>query len=310
MSSKTDFKLGIFALSALIGLLAAALTLGIHVSHSATVMFHTYFDESVEGLDIGAPVSYRGVRIGRVAAIDIARDRRHIELRLEINGKDARRLELATPPSTLRADLASQGITAIKFVDLDFDSRGEPPEPLSFPPGPRYLPSRPSLLKRLGDEVDGIGRDAHTLVRGGMTTLQRVDGLLDNLRDQQLPTRMAGFLDRSSNAATQLDQFVANLNHRGISDKAAAAIAQVTDAANSLHQVLDHVGGNDGLVPSVQRAIDEIGAMARSTRSSTNALERTIRDSDDAVQTFHDFINELDRNPAMLFKGRAKVNER
>ena len=50
------------------------------LNREETVSFVTYFDESVQGLEVGAPVKLRGVPIGHAVDIGFAPDRRHIEV--------------------------------------------------------------------------------------------------------------------------------------------------------------------------------------------------------------------------------------
>ena len=81
MSAPTNhFKLGLFVLGALGASMGAAVAFGASAAKHQTVTYHTFFNESVQGLDVGTPVKYRGVPIGVVAGIDIAPDRRHVDV--------------------------------------------------------------------------------------------------------------------------------------------------------------------------------------------------------------------------------------
>ena len=61
------WKLGLFVVAG-VGLFLALLGgLGARGLRKETVTYTTYFDESVQGLDVGSPVKFRGVTIGNVA---------------------------------------------------------------------------------------------------------------------------------------------------------------------------------------------------------------------------------------------------
>ncbi|HEY5946390.1 MAG TPA: MCE family protein, partial [Kofleriaceae bacterium] len=90
----TQFKLGLFAVIALIGIAAAAVGLGIRGARKETIRYETYFDESAQGLELGAPVKYRGVRIGNVSDISIAPDRKQVRVGLAIDRATAVQLAL------------------------------------------------------------------------------------------------------------------------------------------------------------------------------------------------------------------------
>ncbi|MCX5694558.1 MAG: MlaD family protein [Candidatus Omnitrophica bacterium] len=70
--SKT--KIGIFVVGAVILLVAAILAFGSGAFFKQSDKYIVFFDGSVKGLSVGAPVIFRGVKIGNVSSIDLAYD--------------------------------------------------------------------------------------------------------------------------------------------------------------------------------------------------------------------------------------------
>jgi len=96
-------KLGLFVLAGTVALLGAAWYLGIRQFQRETRDVYTYFNESVQGLEIGSPVKFRGVLIGSVADITVAPDKRHVQVRAEVYVDVLRRLGLS-PRERTRAE--------------------------------------------------------------------------------------------------------------------------------------------------------------------------------------------------------------
>jgi len=70
MSQKANyFKLGLFIIASVAVFLAIVLALSAGQLFKRTVPIETYFNESVQGLDVGSAVKFRGVQIGRVTGI-------------------------------------------------------------------------------------------------------------------------------------------------------------------------------------------------------------------------------------------------
>ena len=72
MSKKANSKLiGIFVLGALILIIAGILVFGSGKFLEDKDTFVLYFDSSVNGLNVGAPVKFKGVQIGEVTRIGL-----------------------------------------------------------------------------------------------------------------------------------------------------------------------------------------------------------------------------------------------
>jgi paraquat-inducible protein B len=305
-SATTNFKLGLFTILALASMLAAAFGLGIWTMRGDHIRYHTYLDESVEGLEIGAPVKYRGVLIGTVEHVGVAPDRKLVDVTLSIDTKASRKLELEASAPDLRTQLGTQGITGVKFINIDFfDPKTTPPPPLSFKPAEHYIPAAPSLLKGLQDSLSGVLERLPALVEATTLTVQKVNAAVDDYNGERVPARLGKVIDNVDAAVADMRTLVKNVDRAKIPEKTAAGLEQLDAALEHANAILARIDGDGGLVASTQRATDSIGDLGRKTSNSTEDLDRTLRDLDEAAIAIRDLAQAIERDPDMLVKGRA-----
>jgi len=74
MRKANKTKIGVFIVGAVVLLVAAILVFGSGMLFKLSDKYIVFFDGSVKGLSVGAPVIFRGVKIGNVSSIDLAYD--------------------------------------------------------------------------------------------------------------------------------------------------------------------------------------------------------------------------------------------
>ena len=310
--ASTHFKLGLFTLLGLAAILVTALVLGVRGTRSDTVEYHTYFDESVQGLDVGAPVKYRGVQIGSVSDIGIAPDDKHVDVTMALNREHIEKLKTPFVKDTprLRAQLNTQGITGVKFIDLDFfDPKAAPRPKLPFPHAERYIPATPSLFKGLEDNLEAVGQRLPELVDVMTESLRKIDSLLGSVQDERIASRVAKVLDGIDVTVADADRVLKHFDGAGIPAKTSTALDDLNRALAQVNGLLERIGGDGGLVASTQRATDSIGDLGRSTNVSAQMAGQTLKELDQAARSLRDLADSLERDPQMLLQGHAAVKE-
>lgn len=304
----TQFKLGLFSLAALVAFVIAAVALGVRATRPSTERFQTYFDESTQGLEIGSPVKYRGVRIGNVSDISIAPDRKQVNVGLAIERGAARRLDLARNPPGLRTELVMQGITGVKFIDMDFvDPEVVKPPILGFPPGKNYIPSQPSLFKGLEGRVGGVLDQLPDLIDSATLTFNEFGVLLDEMHRHKLGDKASKVLANLEHTSEALDHWVAQIDRARLPAHLTSTLNKLDALATKLTSTADQLSGTSELIASATRATDSIGEVGRSARGAARELDRTLRELGEAARAFRDLVDELQREPDMLVKGKART---
>ena len=285
-------------------------------------LFETYFGKSVQGLEDGAPVKYRGVTVGRVTELGLvaaeygtgaapAQFDRNKTYRLVFVRFMVDRKRIGQMPETttavklgLRVRLASQGITGLSYLELDFaDPTEYPAQEVPWQPKNPYIPSMPSTFQQvqnaaqqvlaklnrididaLSASLTGLVADLRTSLDSGDVhlTLARSAALLRTLNDAVTASDLPGLtadLRRTSTAVRDLaqnrDLRRALANAAVMSDRLAAASARLGSLIAALQATAQRAdsGAADlqqGLLPILRDA----QAAAANLRDATDELRR------------------------------------
>ena len=177
-TSIRHFKLGLFVLGATLVFIAIVLIVGSGSFGRTRVKMETYFNESVQGLDIGSKVKYRGVSVGEVTRITFSSTRYEFE-KPPTERKQYVLVETALDPQIvslrlgsvsdqdklfkqqiergLRVRLNPQGITGTSYLEIDFlDPAANRPLAIDWIPEHLYVPSAPSTVKQFVDAASDL----------------------------------------------------------------------------------------------------------------------------------------------------------
>jgi phospholipid/cholesterol/gamma-HCH transport system substrate-binding protein len=315
------FKIGLFVLLGLVTAAIAAVVLGGYALRKETIEYHTYFNESVQGLELGAPVKFRGVTIGHVAAIEIAPDHRHVDVRFELDVTDIKRMGLSEMregaktkflvPVDLRTQLGSQGITGVKFVAIDFfDAASNPPPDLPFPVPEQYIPAATSMMKNLEDTISKAMDKLPELVDAVVAIMGRVDRMIATLEREGITEKAAATLTHADAVLSSVHRTALRIEQAALPEKAAETIDDLRAAVGKMNAVLDQLDGDSGLLAAAKQATQSFGAVGSDARGTTRELDSTLREIREAAEAIRGLAETLERDPDMLLKGRAKGKSR
>jgi paraquat-inducible protein B len=307
------YKLGLFVLLGLALSFAFVLTLGATNWNDESVRFGSYFDESVQGLDVGSPVKFRGVAVGRVAAIGIAPDQRHVQVTSELTLAHLERLELggggeslAVPPE-LRAQLAQAGITGGKFVLIDyFDPADYPPAVLPFEAPPNTIPAAPSTLDALESSVMKTADRFPEIAEDLRATMARVNAVMAGVERAQLPEQAGEALGQVNQAMKTLNVELDALDASELSSAVRKSLAAFDSTTARFTHLIDRMDRPDGVLAGAERSFTLVSELARGSSSLGPELELTLREVRGAARSLRHFTEALERDPDMLLKGRAE----
>ena len=320
MATPTNhYKLGLFVIVGFAAAILAGILVGGAHYRKHTVEYHSYFNESVQGLELGSPVKFRGVSIGSVAAIEIAPDHRMVDVVSELDIQHVIRMDLTeaghkrgeerfSVPADLRVQLNSQGITGVKFVAMDFfDVKSNPPPQLPFSvPSGHYIPAASSMMKNLEDSITKAMDRLPDMVDAVVLIMRRIDGLFASLESQDVPGKAMATLGHADSVMSTLQSTLGRIDKQDLGAKAATTLSDLNMAVNKMNAVLDGLGGQKGLLASAQRATDAFGEVGRAGRGTQKDLDATLRNVSDAAESIRAFVDAIERDPDMLLKGKTK----
>lgn len=295
MSSEAKyFRLGLFLLVGAILLVAAVVLVGGGRLFRPYSIVETYFNQSVQGLDVGSPVKYRGVAVGQVTDIGFTSllyersvpptDRRsYVYIRMKIfsdvfaGGEVPDEETLQTMIERgLRFRLSMVGVTGIAFLELDFiDPEENPPLPLGWTPNHFYIPSAPSDLTRIVESVQGFLAkldevNFERLVDGFAILVEDLDTLVRDVPMKQLGEDLTSTLRELRGVVARVDRLLA-------SPEITETLANLSRASGEIRSLV-----GDPALKSVPRDLSEGVAALREVLAG-GEIQKTLGDLQELV---------------------------
>jgi phospholipid/cholesterol/gamma-HCH transport system substrate-binding protein len=262
-------------------------------------VYRTYMSESVAGLNLNAPVRYRGVDVGRVRSIRLAPGNVEVvEVMLDI--------ERGTPVKTdTVALLETQGLTGIAFVDLTAGHRDSPP--LEAKPGEPYpeIQSGPSLMGRLESSVP-------VLLAGLSRVADNVNATLDEDNRRALKATLADLQALTRVLAARSTTIDAGLRDAAKTmrnaERLTAALPQLVERVEASAEAFDRMTGELGGAGTTARATLERtrGDLQQFTGETLPELRDLVAELRTLTATLQGAADKLERDPSILLFGRTQ----
>jgi len=307
MSASKELKVGAFVLVSASLLFGGVIALGSGRFFRDTQVIETSTRESVEGLQVGSPVKYRGVPIGEVSTISFA-DRLYpkpddgslefdyespvvIRMKVRVDVFGPEQSDLFTKDiergveQGLRARLRSAGLTGGMFVELDMaDPRVNKAYRPSFAAAFPYVPSAPSRFDEVLARLDRVSSQLANIdferIGGGFEQAAAKLNALFGDRVERMLGDADGFISelRASNAALQ--KLLVDPRLERALDNAASI---TTDLRTSLPRAVREYGelgaGLNAVISNEEYDIRRLLAALRETAENLEALsERAKQD--------------------------------
>ena len=282
-SNPNYFRLGVFVLAAIGVLIAVILIFGSGQFFKKSFMIETYIKQSVTGLDAGAAVRFRGVKIGQVTTIGLSGDlyekdlpfherRQYVVVRMQIFGEKVTEDQIREfVQNNLRARVKSMGITGVNYIEFDFVSNAPETSQLPYSWKPEY-PVIPSLPNQADEIISGIQKLIGALNQMDIDGAQKkLDALLTNLN-----VMMAG--DGKGNEGViktvrELNIILERVAKVTDKDELSILMRELVAATTSLRQTITSVQGDTALtMENIKQASENLNEFSRIASQSPSSL--------------------------------------
>jgi paraquat-inducible protein B len=317
MGSKLNpTMIGAFVVGAIVLVIAGGLLFGGGKFFQEKVPYVLFFDSSVEGLNVGAPVVFRGVQVGQVTAISALADPQTFDVRIRVQielvrgvikisqdgqrFKDQRQGMAGLIQRGARASLRMQSfVTGLLYIALDFHP-DTPITLLGLDPTYTELPTIPSDMDQLKSTLQkGMAElqklPLETIFNEVLTMLTRVNTLLDVPELKQalvaLPDVMTNARQLLSNADNQVGALGSTL--AGTAEVASKALETLRVMLLDTQKLVRNVDGQ--VAPLAGGAKETLTSAKEALTAARNALGQAQKSLGTLTEAATPVLKQADR---------------
>jgi paraquat-inducible protein B len=317
---RIQLKVGVVSAIALVLLVAGVGLLASGTLFKAREDYVLYFEGSVAGLSVGAPVVFRGVPLGRVMSISLVAHNTDdtitipvgvniVEENIRRRGASGRVTDAVRDEMIrrmiehgLRARIATTSfLTGQARIDLDFFP--ETPARYRSTDHSREIPTLSSPLEEFSRALARINLDeiAHNF-------LQALESFNKVMTSEELQGILVGFKRVTDDAAVLMQAMPA------LAESARKTLQRIETAADRTAQEVPRLGHDMSVVlNSFSKAADRAEKLFLDTSRLLSPNSATVRDLQNAVQemaeaarAIRSLARTLERTPESLLRGRGR----
>ncbi len=316
------FWAGAFVLFGVIIAISALIWLGIQNWFVKMQPYVTYFDASVQGLNLDSDVKFRGIPVGRVSDIKTAPDGYLIEVEMELEPE-------FTVRDSMRAKLGITGITGMKYIELNYvgpEKQNLHPR-IDFKPPYRIIPSYPAgfeeleqALKDIYDKImaidtEGISYKAKNFLDTGTQTLQSIDSLASDPRLVLWTEKFEGTMERTEELLASVDELVNAIDAQRFNAQIDTTLMELRQGSQQFREMMASLNTQSNRldfpakVDTIYYRIDELVSSSvrlvqQSQYNSTqvlNKLNMTVAELNSAIDQLSSLMMSLEQYPSNFF---------
>jgi phospholipid/cholesterol/gamma-HCH transport system substrate-binding protein len=326
--------IGVFVVGAVALMVIAILVFGSGRLFRQSKDFVLYFDNSVNGLHIGAPVKIKGVEIGSVKDIRLQLEQSKepkipviVELDLEkfsargaasavATAMDPEALNKAIVDRGLRGQLEMESlVTGLLFISLDFFP-GTPITLVQSTKGDYKYPEIPTLPTSLEQAKDAATRIINKLEEidfkelGGNVeaTLKGVNRTVNSPEIESVLRSLAQVMPKIDKAVVSINTLSNDVDGKlsSLSDN----LAQTSDATRqAMNQAANALKQTDAALKAAEGAMTNIKDVIDPESPTFYEIGKSLREVSAAARALRLLGNYIERNPRALIFGKPENQE-
>jgi paraquat-inducible protein B len=317
MSQRANpFAVGIFFAVAVSLFVAALFFFGAQNIFRKSERFVVYFEGSITGLKVGAPVTFQGVQIGQVSDIrlNMSGNNGDIVIPVLIDIDRNKFTDFVDNNNGVRDSMINRGLraqlklqsvlTSLLFIELDFYP-GTPLRLLGTTTGNTELPSIPTPLQELMRNVDQM--NINELIQTSRQTIIGIEKLVNSPDTQGSVTALRQLLEHADEAVVHFDQETVPavqelrktlsqvaLVSADIHKSYPALAAELEQALKETHQAVNRF---DKVMSEAQFLLSEDSALYQE-------LQKAAKDVSSASRSVQEMSDSINNNPESLLLGK------
>lgn len=317
-------KVGLFVFTGIILCFICFFLLGLSEVFRDKVYFTSLFDESVQGLEKGAPVKFRGVTIGEVRRIAIRPVDNLIQVDMEgiLASVEPGWQRADTVPAKkrekqkkffknmltqgikngLRCKLEMAGITGVMFIEIDYIKKENLPHVSYIPPkkAQYFIPSVPSTISQIMEQFQTAitkvaSIDFENISKSLESSLNSIESHLNNPKINES-------IDEMHKITVNVNKTIKNINETLSKKEMKVIVGKIKNSIKSFNTLL-----KDSRKKLQEAKIAETGEVFREKLDSTSLdVSDSLQKLNSTLETLSELAEYLEEDPSSIIRGKHK----